>query len=1081
MDFRSNVGKFLSALLFFIIAVGASFAQEKEVRGVVKDASGEPLPGVSVVVKGTTQGIETDFDGNFKLNVKVGGTLSFSYIGMKTKELKVGSSSVINVVLEEDAQELEAVVVTAYGTQTKASVAGSIQTIKTEDIAKTQASNIVQGLTGKVTGVQIRNTNGQPGSAPSVRFRGIGSISSSNDPLYVVDGVPFNGNIASISSQDIESITFLKDASANALYGSRGANGVIVITTKKGKSGNLSVTYDSKIGFTTRAVPEYDVVTDPREYYSLSWQRLKLGNRITNPTGTETDWNQFATDELVKDLGYNIFNVADNAIIDPATGLVNPSAQIRFQDSWEKYLFRTGVRQEQYLGLSYGNDRVSAFLSFGALNEDGYVINSGFDRYSGRLNTEFKVNDNIKVGANVNYAKTIMDSPLSGVSSGTFSNVFSWTRNIASIYPVFAYDRNGNLKYDTNGAPMIDFGTGETENPDGTAAEREYVTNQNPYGTLTKNVNRITRDNISSRAFVSVDFLKNFNFTYNLGYDVLNRADVRTAWGGGGDAANVGGRISNATSNSFTFTNQQLLGWKKDFGRHFLDIMIGHESSEYRDDMLVSQRTNVVIDGNSNLSNATKYAYTQGYSDFYRVEGYLSKFNYSYADKYFVNASYRRDGSSVFHPDNRWGDFFGFGVAWNLTREAFFPKTNVISNFKLKASYGEQGNDNLYYPDYVDFSHREFYSFSRNYLPYLTQYDIANNSAGDALIKQAYLGNKDLKWEVSKNLNAGFELSLFHNRLNIEAEFFKRAVSDMLYNFPLAPSSGNPSISRNVGDMENVGWEFSIDASVIRTDNWHLNLWANATTYKNKITRLPESYVSNNYFRFVEGESTYTFYLREFAGVDSDSGKGSWYVGGADDDGILNGQSRTTTETYTEATKYLSDKTAHPDWYGGFGLNLDYKKWSFATGFAYQLGGYIYDANYMSFFREGRGQGRSGGSFHKDIYNTWTLKNTNASLPYLTSEGASPQYSSSTLGLVGADYLSLENISLSYRLENDALSRVGLQSATFTLLANNLYVWSKRQGLDPRMVQLGGSSTNGATSNVYTPLRSVSLGVNLKF
>ncbi|WP_300597543.1 SusC/RagA family TonB-linked outer membrane protein [Niabella sp.] len=1066
----------LVLLLALVTCSMLVFAQTRTITGTVKDEAGNAIPFATISEKGTSNAASSDEAGNFSLRVNENAILVFSSTGYKAKELPAAGRTRIDLTLQRSETEtIQEVIVTAYGTQKKEEIAGSISTLKAEEIGKSQSSNVLQSLAGKVGGVQIRSTSGQPGVNPSVRFRGIGSISSSNQPLYVVDGVPYNGDVAAISPQDIDQISFLKDASANALYGSRGANGVIIITTKKGK-GQMDITYDGRIGVNSRAIKDYDIIKDPKEYYELRWQRLRLGAKTAS--NSWDDAGLIASKGLVKDLGYNIFNVANDQIIDPKTGKINSGAQVKYHDDWDDALFGNSVRHEHFVSLRYGTDKLSSYLSGGYLKDEGYVVNSGFDRVSARANLDYKPYSFLKVGGNVNFAATKMKDPQAGKGSSTYSNLFSWTRNMAPIYPIYARDKDGNFIMDKNGDRLYDWGNGETTNPDNSVAKRTYITNMNPYATTVLNTQYNENKNLSLRGYASVDFLKNFNFTYNLGYDYLGSYRVRLATDQGGDAAPYGGSITNAAMFDGTITNQQLLTYEKKFDDHSLNVMVGHESSKYTSKMLAGTKTTIVIPGGPWVSNASKYSALNGFNDNYDVEGYLSKLNYNYAGKYYLNASYRRDGSSVFHPDNRWGNFYGVGAAWIASKENFLAGSSIISNLKIKASYGEQGNDNLFYPSYVNMDHRSHFGFGRNFMPYVTQYEVTSDAGGNPVIKEVYFGNKDLRWEVSKNLNAGFELGMWR-RLNLEVEFFRRAVSDMLYNFPLAPSSGTPSVSRNIGDMRNTGVEINLDGDVIQKEDLDLNLWVNATHYKNRITRLPDPFVSG-VFRFVEGKSAYTYYLREFAGVDPETGEGKWYTGDVDGKtGVAIGP-KTETKTHSTATQYLSDKTANPDLYGGFGLNLNYKKLSVALGFAYQMGGYIYDNVYQGLFGEGIGMGSSGANYSRDVYNTWTPENKTATLPILSSVDRT-QYASSDLFLIKASYISLENVSVSYSLGGDFINRLGLRDVRVNLLGNNLWMKSKRQGLDPRMMQIGGNTNNGLTLNSYSLLRTLSLGLTVKF
>ncbi|AYY83681.1 SusC/RagA family TonB-linked outer membrane protein [Chryseobacterium indologenes] len=994
---------------------------------------------------------------NVKLRVLSAGVLFF--IGGQT----LLAQKKANDTIPQKTKEIDEVVVVAYGTQKKQSITGSITTINAKQLQDAQASNAMQSLTGKVGGVQISANSGQPGDPPQVRFRGIGSLSSSNNPLYVVDGVPFNGNINAISNQDIESISFLKDASANALYGSRGANGVVIITTKKAKKGKFLVNFDTKFGVNSRAVKEYDIITDPGAYYEMFYNRLvtdgvykgmTLGNAGINAANTMiSDW-----------LVYNNYNVADNQVIDPTTGRLNPNAKLLYHDDWSKNLFKDRTRQEYNINISNSSEKNDIYLSLGYLNDEGYVINSGFKRYTARLNNELRLTSDIKVGVNLNYARAEKNAPIQGAGSSQYSNLFSWARNIAPIYPIWSRDTNGNFLLDNKGQLQYDFGT--LSGPMGLG--RPYGGTLNPYGTTLLDIKRNTEDNLSGRAYASINFLKDFNFTYNLGYDLVSGHYIDYSNNIGGDAAGYGGSITNATTNDYTITNQQLLNWNKSFNKHALSVMVGHETSDFKSKMLAGTKNNIAIPDLPILSNATKFAGLNSYNDNYKVEGFLSRLNYSYDNKYFFNASFRRDGSSVFAPENRWGNFFGLGAAWAVTNEAFLSGNKAITNLKLKASYGEQGNDNILYAGSVNLSNRSYFGYGRNYYAYASQWEVVPDSDGNMTIVQVYEGNRNIKWEVSKNLNAGFELSLF-NRVNIDAQYFERGVQDMIYNKPLAASTGTRFIAENIGDMKNRGVEVSVDANIFNTPDFSWNLFANVTHYKNEITNLPSSFISG-VFKFEKGVSAYTYYLRQFAGVDSSNGDALWYMDDA------NGN-KVTTNDYTKAKLYLSDKNLNPKAYGGFGTSVTYKGINVSVNFAYQFGGYMYDNVYQGLLPSGGDN--IGQNYHKDVYNTWTPTNTNAALPALDLSRTN-QMAASDLFLIKSDYISLQDASISYDLSKNLLPE-GLTGVKFGIYGTNLAMWSKRRGMDPRLARIGASGNNGVSLNNYGVVRSISFGLTVKF
>jgi TonB-linked SusC/RagA family outer membrane protein len=701
----------------------------------------------------------------------------------------------------------------------------------------------------------------------------------------------------------------------------------------------------------------------------------------------------------------------------------------------------------------------------GYLKDEGYTINSNFKRATVRANVDYNVTTKIKVGTNLNFANTDQNAPISQVGSATYSNLFSWARNIAPIYPVWERDASGNFVNDDNGQRVYDFND---------SGDRPYGANLNPYATTLLNTNLNEENKFGARGYVSIDFFKDFNFRYNLGYDLLSGYYLNITTGEGGDDEGVNGRNSTATSNDYTITNQQLLSWKKTFGSHSLDILVGHESSDYKSKMLAGQKSGAVIPNLPILSNATKYVYVDGYNDLYNVEGYFSRLNYNYKEKYFINASFRRDGSSVFAPENRWGNFYGFGAAWSIMKESFFPKSKVITNLRIKGSYGEQGNDNIFYPASSQISHRSYFGSARNYYAYQTQYEIVPDAEGNASVLTVYQGNRDIKWEKSANMNVGFEIELF-NKVNIEAEYFERKVSDLIYNRPNPASTGVAFITENVGDMNNRGVEVNIGIDAIKTEDIDFNIWVNGTHYKNEITSLPKPF-TNGIFRFEEGAPAYAFYLREFAGVDKTNGDALWYMDEKDASGNVTG--RTTTNVYGNSTQYLSDKDANPDVYGGFGTIFRYKNITFQASFAYQFGGYMFDGVYQTAMYSG--SDNIGQNYHKDVQKAWSVDNPNSDIPRI-DHISTLQMSTSDYFLIKSDYLSIQDVSISYDFKNSRLEDIGIQSTKFSLMGSNLALWSERKGMDPRLNNLGSRTNNGQSLNVYGVMKTISFGLTVNF
>ena len=1061
--------KFLTILGLGLFVVSFSWAQ-RTISGTVTDSDGEPLIGATVLVKGTPIGTATDVDGTYSVEVPAdNNTLIISYTGFATYEVELGASNLADVQLSSSDLFLDEVIVVAYGAQKKREITGAVTSLKSEDLENVQAAHIVQGIQGKVPGVQIINQSGQPGSAPSVRFRGIGSVNASSAPLYVVDGVPFNGNINSIASQDIESINFLKDASANALYGSRGANGVIIISTKKGKKEGLEVNVETRFGVNDRASSDYDVITDPGDYYRAWYDRWRIGliDMGTAPADAATQ----AAAQLISggefSLGYNNYNVADDQVIDPNTGQLNPNASLLYQDNWEDQLFDASTRSELYLSLKSNAGNIGTFFSVGYLDDQGYALNSGFERITARGALDFAVNDNIDVGGSVNYANTVQDAPIQNVGSSTYSNLFSWARNVGPIYPVFARDANGALMTNPDGSSLYDFG----EADDGVPGVRPYGAFNNPVATSLLDFDENNLDNLSGRVYATVRFLKNFKFTYNFSTDLVNGSFSQLATPIGGDAKNANGRITSTNTKAVTLAHQQLLSWTKDLGDHSLGILMGHESNEYKFDLLRGQKTEALISSLPRLSNGANIQFLDGYGKDYNVEGFFSRINYDYKEKIFINASFRRDGSSVFHPDNRWGNFYGFGIAYDLAQESFLDGANWLSGLRVKASYGQQGNDAILYEDVARTVVGD--SDNRNYYAYVDQFDVVNAGGGVAGVSFVTLGNPDLKWETSTNINAGLELGLINNRIRLSAEYFIRDVEDMLFFKPLPISEGRGAFSENIGDMENKGIELAVDADLIQTNDFNWSIHWNGTHYNNEITSLPQEFIDDvniSFFRFEEGRSRYDYFMRQFAGVDAMTGAATWWMDELDMNGDPTGE-RVATDDYNAATEYFLGKSAIPDIYGGFSTSVGYKGFDLSVGFSYQFGGYGYDGVYQSLLQSA---GDVGNNFHKDVFNSWTPENTTATIPRLDVFDTD-QDNTSDYYLVDASYVNLNDITLSYTLKKSVLSHIGVDRAKIYATAQNVKLWTDRDGYDPRL------TVSGRTLNEYSVIRSISMGLQVTF
>ncbi|MBS2211899.1 TonB-dependent receptor [Carboxylicivirga mesophila] len=1035
----------LSLTVMFLFACHI-MAQTSVLKGTVTDElDGSPIPGVSVFVKGTTIGTVTTPDGSYTLNVPGNAsTIVFSFVGMQTSEVAYTGQSTINVALKSESMDVDEVVVVAYGTAKKSSFTGSAATVKGDNIAKMQTSSVTQALAGTAAGLQVAGT-GQPGSDASIRIRGIGSINAASSPLIVVDGVPYTGTISSINPQDIESLSVLKDAASAALYGSRAANGVVMITTKKGKQGKMQVNFDSRVGVNSLGVPMYDVMEDPGEYYLKSWEAL----------GTQLGDRALASQRLLSELGgYNAYGGNVTQIVSPDGVLTD--APYLYNDNWFDEMFSRGIRQEYNLNFSGANDQTKYFMSLGYLNDEGIVANTGYERISTRANIEHNVTDWFQVGSNISYSRGIQSQPRA-TGSSNFSNPFMFAQNIAPVYPVFVYDGNGDRQYSDSGELLYDFGSGKGHD----MGQRPWGANTNPASSSQTDLNETLNDNLSTRTFVKFDIYDGLSFTSNLGYDVRNRLNTTFYSPLHGDAQNVNGRSYKYSYRYETTTFNQLLNYNKTFGKHTISALAGHESYGYKMNYLMASKIQFLDPKNHELNNGAVMNDMGSYTNVHSIESYLGQLTYDYGGKYYFSASIRRDGSSKFHPDNRWGNFWSVGGSWRINQEGFLADVDWLDNLKLKSSYGVQGNDGI-----LDNAGNVVYT------PYMDLYNVINVDNKPAL-SLFYKGNPDLTWETSHNFNIGVEMSAYRNRLNVEFEYFVRNTYDLLFNNPVPNSTGIAYVPENIADMVNKGIDFTVGGDIIRRGGFTWNMSLNATHYKNEITRLPEDKREEGIIRgskiLQEDGSIYDFYMVKYAGVDETNGDALYWMKSTDTEG------NTVWETTNEYDDALASSrevvgTSLPDLIGGVSTSLNYKGFDLFVQTAFQIGGKVYDSNYAGMMSSGR----AGANWHTDIHNSWTPENTKTDVPRV-EYGYQEANQQSDRFLTDASYFNIRNITLGYTFKPQLLNQMNIQSLRVYMAADNVALFSKRKGLDPRQF------FDGSTEYKYNAVRTMSLGLNVTF
>jgi TonB-linked SusC/RagA family outer membrane protein len=1058
MQYMQKIKRILLSLML-ILSVGLSAQISYSGKVIVAD-SGEPIIGATIRLKNSSTGTISDVNGRFQISIAGSQKmLVISYVGMKSLEVNAVDGMVVKML--PDVAQLDEVLVVAYGTSTKKSFTGAATVIKSEKLNKGETSNVSKALEGAVAGVQISSSTGQPGSSANIRIRGLGSISASQSPLIIVDGVPYEGSLNSISPQDIESLNVLKDAAANSMYGARGSNGVILISTKKGQTGKAKVTLESRIGMNSRAVPAYNVITDPGDYYEMSFEAIR-NNLVENGGMGYYPASVLVANTLVSDyLGYNIFKgVADNQLIDPVTGILNPAATTRkWNDNWLTDPFRSGVKQEYNLSVAGGNENTSAYFSASYLNDKGYVTNSDFSRLGARVKIDQQINTALKMGVNIAYSKTESNSPISSGGDTNFSNIFNFSQDAAPIYPIYKYDlATGESLYDINGNREYDFGSGNISNGLPTSQTRAYAAEQNPLYKLSFDDSNQMDDNLSSRFYVELKLAQYFTLTGNVAYDVFNSNATDFVNPLQGDGKTYNG-IGYKTSQRYAALNaNQLLNYNRKFGLHDVSVLLGHESKA--DDVwyLTGSKMNYYDPYNPEFANAGAISSLTSYTSSYRLEGYLSRIEYNYADKYYFSGSFRRDASSKFAPDVRWGNFWSLGGSWRVKEEDFMRDLEQITSLKLKSSYGTQGNDGIGGSNL-----------------YLYQYSLTSDGQNASPVL-TYRGAPDLTWEKSRNFNLGFELTLI-DKINVNADFFIKETKDMIYAKPLPLIDGVPTwIWDNQIDMKNTGVEIEIGGEVLKTKDLKWDVSLNLTSYKNQLTKVPddkdpEGYVAGSYWRKIGG-SLYDFYLYEYAGVDPETGLSMWYT----DETITasNGQETTnkvTTTDFADAIRYETGKSSIPDLYGGLSSELKFKSFDFSIQTAFQLGGWVYDGVYASQM----GTGTGGNNWNKDIYKRWTPTNTQTDVPRV-SAGDQNVNAGSTRFLTSASYFNIKNITLGYTVPKRYLKPLMMQSARVFATGENLWLLTARQGLDTRQ-----SFSGSVYSGTYSALRTISLGLNINF
>lgn len=1075
-------------LVLSVILFACQVWAQKTITGKVTDETGAPIANVSVTIKGSSEGTTTNADGVFSISVPANArALVFSSVDRETREQNIGSSNTISISLATRTQNLEEVVVVAYGSVKKNNFVGSAAQVDAKQFQNRPLSNPLNALVGSAPGIQTTVASGAPGSSPGIVVRGFGSLALSNGPLYVVDGAVYDGGFSNLNPDDIESLTVLKDASSTALYGSRGANGVVMITTKKGRRGKQSIQFKVQLGRSNPAIPRYETV-DAFEYYPLAWESYRNGlyyntqvqgrsipldsaNMIASGTlprytsgpnlGRQIFRNGNFQDIYQVLGGYNPFNVGNTAIVG-LDGKINPNANLLYGNdlNWLDQATRTGTRNEYGIQYTSGNDKSDISASVNYLKEGGWGLRSDFERFSGRVNASVKPTSWFKTGFNLAGNR----SKFNNAATGGIVNAFYFARYIAPIYPVNLHAQGtGDLILDALGKPQFDLG-----NTNGYA--RPYNSGRHTIAEHLWNKDNDTRDVLSARSFAEVTFTPWLKATTNISLDITNNTNESYENPIVGDGLGSG-RYSMGFTKTTSYTFNQILNFNKSFGVHNIDAIAGHENYSYKtigsSGMRIGQSfDNIYMYSNFITINSLSSSFAEA-----RTEGFFTRLNYDYGNKYLVSGSLRRDGNSKFASDVRWSNFWSVGIGWRIDQEDFFH-ARFVDMLKFRASYGSVGNaEGL-----------------GNY-PYQAGYGIGWDNGTQTGVILNSLSSQALTWETQKPLDFGIDFSLFKGRISGTVEYFIRNSSGLIFGVPQpyqngGTPSGNFTVSQNIGSMRNQGLEVQLTGNIIRSKDWNWNMTVNATSYSNKITKMPTvtpSVLSGSFRREV-GHSIYDFWTRIYYGVDPADGqalyKGLTATAAAAFDPATDrvipkagGGNDTVTIDHNRALQTFTGHSALPDVYGSIQNTVSYKNFDLSVLLTYQIGGTVNDGVYGSLMSTAT----TGGTYHKDIFQRWQKPGDITNVPRLDNQRSTQYGAASTRFFTSASYLSISNISLAYRLPVSLLSKIKANNVRVFVSAENLHFFTKRKGMN-----VNGSFT-GSTGDNYDAARILSAGLNLNF
>lgn len=992
-------------------------AQNLTVTGSVTDAEGFPMEGAAVVVKGTSSGTTTNPEGRFELSVPQDAILVASYIGYISQEMKVGGEHTINFVLLEDSAYLDDVIVVAYGSMSKSDFTGSASQVSGDRIAQSSAESVDKGMIGKISGVRVASSTGDPGSAGSVQIRGVSSISAGTSPLYVVDGVVISsstegdlnvgyksmGILNTLNPDDVESVTVLKDAAAASLYGSRAANGVILITTKRGKQGKTTVTYSGEAGVSNMAVSRALKMMDGPQFISY----LKAAGD-----------NAFAINPA-----YSYGNTGDEI----ASMVADPSGKT--STDWTKEVFRTAFQQNHQLSLTAGTDKTKVYAGLGYTDTDGIVIGSYFERFSGRVNVDHKVNQWLNVG---------IRQMLSFTSAKGHSDQSSQAQGMGYATPL--------------GVLIQSDPTASVKNPDGTWNEYVSWSGQtgNPHILFDSDTeyNKTHTMRSLSNLDLELKFTDYLSLTNTFGYDYIDNKQYLWWAPSSIDGAALNGLSAEYIFQTSDLTNSTLLRFRDSYGSHNVSALAGYEVADHRVRYTYAGANNYPNDKLNALSVGQMYGVGgASYRSF--MASVLANVNYDYDNRYYASASFRRDGSSRLGPDSRWANFWSVSAAWRLSGEPFMQAVSrLFSDFKIKASYGTNGNLPSGY-----YSYKGLYSASGGY------------GVGSAIF-WSNPENDSLGWEKSRNFNVGFDWNMF-NRLDLAVEYYNKYTSSLIFDMPASAVTGFSSYTANVGNLLNEGVEMEAGAQIVDLLNFSWAVNFNFTWQRSVVKNLPNDgadipYGDGSMYIHREGASMYSFYLPVWKGVNPETGLGEFWIDPSD-------HSKGVTNFYTEAGNAIVGK-AMPDVLGGFSTNMVFLDGLLDLSFliSYQFGGSLFD--YPGYFTHCDGFRAASMNAAADAADYWTPDNRDAAypMPIMNNPYRWDRFSSRLIK--STDNIRMREIALGC---NIPVKRYVERLRVYVKANNPFMIWSAVPDIDPDV------AINGYRTVDVPVTKSFTIGLNI--